>query len=88
MAALGHFRQIAPLPKLSACPLRSDRVRTFAPQRIDAVCHKATYAAQQGPSLFDHLVGEREQLCRKFEPERLCGLEIEHKPQLRGSLYR
>jgi hypothetical protein len=38
--------------------------------------------------LFDHLVGEREQLCRKFEPERLCGLEIEHKPQLRGSLYR
>jgi hypothetical protein len=50
--------------------------------------HKATYAAQQGPSLFDHLVGEREQLCRKFEPERLCGLEIEHKPQLRGSLYR
>jgi hypothetical protein len=27
--ALGHFRQINPLPTLSACPLRSDRVRTF-----------------------------------------------------------
>ncbi|MEA3074449.1 MAG: hypothetical protein QOD29_5895 [Alphaproteobacteria bacterium] len=39
-AALGHFRQINPLPTLSACPLRSDRVRTFAPQRIDAGCHK------------------------------------------------
>src|ERR1700738_4453439 len=33
-----HFRQIDPLPTLSACPLRSDRVRTFAPQRLDAAC--------------------------------------------------
>jgi hypothetical protein len=47
MAALGHFRQIDPLPTLSACPLRSDRVRTFASQRIDALCHKPTYAVQQ-----------------------------------------
>ena len=38
MSPLGHFRQIDPLPTLSACPLRSDRVRTFAPQRIGAVC--------------------------------------------------
>jgi hypothetical protein len=37
MSEMGHFRQIDPLPTLSACPLRSDRVRTFAPQRIDAV---------------------------------------------------
>jgi hypothetical protein len=37
MSLMGHFRQIDPLPTLSACPLRSDRVRTFAPQRIDAV---------------------------------------------------
>src|ERR1700730_12836762 len=44
---LGHFRQIDPLPTLSACPLRSDPVRTFAPQRIDAMCHKPTYAVQQ-----------------------------------------
>src|ERR1700730_9843624 len=40
MTARGHFRQIDPLPTLSACPLRSDRVRTSAPQRIDAVCHE------------------------------------------------
>jgi hypothetical protein len=33
---MGHFRQIDPLPTLSACPLRPDRVRTFAPQRFDA----------------------------------------------------
>jgi hypothetical protein len=42
MAARGHFRQIDPLPTLSACPLRSDRVRTFAPQPIDAVCQEET----------------------------------------------
>jgi hypothetical protein len=35
---MGHFRQINPLPTLSACPLRSDRVRTFAPQRFDEKC--------------------------------------------------
>jgi hypothetical protein len=39
-SATGHFRQIDPLPTLSACPLRSDRVRTFAPQRFDAVCQR------------------------------------------------
>jgi hypothetical protein len=33
-------RLIDPLPTLSACPLRSDRDRTFAPQQIDAVCHE------------------------------------------------
>jgi hypothetical protein len=54
---MGHFRQIDPLPTLSACPLRSDRVRTFAPQRFDAVCHKLTRAPQQTAPLFDHLVG-------------------------------
>jgi hypothetical protein len=47
MTAQGHFRQIDPLPTLSACPLRSHRVRTFAPQQIDAVCHNRTRALQQ-----------------------------------------
>jgi hypothetical protein len=39
---VGSFSSDQPLPTLSACPLRSDRVRTFAPQRIDAVCHEQT----------------------------------------------
>src|ERR1700722_3526829 len=47
MVEMGPFRQIDPPPTLSACPLRSDRVRTFAPQRFDAVCHKPTHPVQQ-----------------------------------------
>src|SRR5258708_34149477 len=42
MSARGHFRQIDPLPTFAACPLRSDRVRTFAPRRIDAGCQQLT----------------------------------------------
>jgi hypothetical protein len=51
MSGSGHFRQIDPLPTLSACPLRSDRVRTFAPQQFDAVCQNRTNAPQQRASL-------------------------------------
>jgi hypothetical protein len=29
--------------------------------------------------LFNHMVGEREQLCWHFEAERLCGLEVDHQ---------
>jgi len=47
MSLEGHFRQIDPLPTLSACPLRFDRVLTFAPQRFDAVCQQRTNAPQQ-----------------------------------------
>jgi hypothetical protein len=36
------FVESTRFPTLSACPLRSDRVRTFAPQRIDAMCQKRT----------------------------------------------
>ena len=39
MSESGRKRRIDTPEEFSACPLRSDRVRTFAPQRIDAVCH-------------------------------------------------
>jgi hypothetical protein len=48
MAEMGHFRQIDPLPTLSACPLRSDRVRTFAPQRFDEKCHSTKSLRDSG----------------------------------------
>jgi hypothetical protein len=35
-------------PTLSACPLRSDRVRTFAPQRIDAMCQSTKSLRDSG----------------------------------------
>ena len=48
MTEMGHFRQIDPLPTLSACPLRSDRIRTFAPQQFDAVCHSTKSLRDSG----------------------------------------
>jgi hypothetical protein len=51
-SAVGHFRQIDPLPTLSACPLCSDRVRTFAPQRFDEKCQERTNALQHSESYF------------------------------------
>ena len=47
MSGSGHFRQIDTLPTLAACPLRSDRFRNSAPQRIDAECQIRTHAPQQ-----------------------------------------
>ena len=48
----------------------------------------ATYARQQGASLFDHLLGAGEYVGGHADPKRLGCFEIEHKPQLGGSLYR
>jgi len=39
-------------------------------------------------SLFDHPVGKRGQLRRKFESEHLCGREIDHQFEFRWLLDR
>ena len=40
MSLMGHFHRIDPLPTLSACPLRSDRVGTLCTAAKDAKCQK------------------------------------------------
>jgi hypothetical protein len=37
--------------------------------RMSALCHKPTYAVQQKPLWFDHLVGESKQLSRFIQSE-------------------
>jgi hypothetical protein len=44
------------------------------------------YAPQEIASLFDHLVGERQQIVRQFDPERLGGDEVDHELEL-GRLH-
>jgi hypothetical protein len=44
-----------------ACPLRSNTGHINVQQRNAAWCQAQTYAVQQNPLYFDHLVGAREQ---------------------------
>ena len=87
MSLAGHFRQIDPLPTLSACPLRSDRVRTFAPQRNHAVCHEPTDASQQKQRLFDHFVGAGEKQRRNRETQGIGRPEINDELERRRLLH-
>ena len=56
--------------------------------RNDAMGRYVTYARQQGASPFDRLVGAGEYGGGRVDRKRLGCFEIEHKPQLGGSLYR
>ena len=44
------------------------------------------HALQQAAPLFDHLVGEREQLGRHNEAERLSGFEVDYQKEFGGLL--
>jgi hypothetical protein len=44
------------------------------------------HAPKQTASLFDHLVGKREQLIRNLKAERLGGLEVDHQLEFGGLL--
>jgi hypothetical protein len=76
---MGHFRQINPLPTLSACPLRSDRVRPFRTAAIRrrvprAAVSRCSNMRVQKPDLLDHLVGGGKQSWRHGETKDLCRL--------------
>jgi hypothetical protein len=51
-------------------------------------CQQQTHAPQQLQALFDHLVGAGKQRRRKFEAQRLRGLEIDHQLILCWCLHR
>src|SRR5271169_3231618 len=84
MSASGHKRTNGSLAKPGQCPLWSKSGQTIATQRMSALCHKRTHAPQQTVSLFDHVVGECQQLRWHFEAERLGGLEVDHELEFGG----
>src|SRR6266446_7794289 len=54
MSARGQTRQIDRPTTLVSCPLRADRYRNSAPQRIDAECqNKPPVQLVLGPTVFD-----------------------------------
>src|SRR5262249_42540576 len=52
------------------------------PLRKSALCQKQTYAAQQNPFLFDHLVGAGEQCWRDFDAEHHRCCQVDDKLEL------
>ena len=71
MSALGQPRRRWPRPHVNALPLRPEsRCEIRAPAFV-AKGHERQSAPQQITSLFDHLVGERQEGFRNCEPERL-----------------
>jgi hypothetical protein len=76
MSAQGHFHQIDPLPTLSACPLRSDRVRTFrtaANRRFVPQPDSCTAA-----SSLDDLVSDSEEPIWHGHADGLGGFQVDH----------
>src|SRR6266550_3384362 len=60
----------------SALPLRADIAQRSRYVRFVPL---ATIRTAANSSLFDHFVGESQQCRRDREPERLCGLHVDHQ---------
>jgi hypothetical protein len=78
-------RSKAPVDLLPQCP---ESGRSLRASPSVAMGHLRTHAPQQTASLFDHFVGEREQLVRYVEAERLSGFEVNNQLELAWLLHR
>jgi hypothetical protein len=69
--------RVAPTGSKAAPNVRyAESVRRNEPTRCAITGREQS---QQDPRLFNHLVGEREQLIRHSKPEHLGGLAVEHE---------
>jgi hypothetical protein len=77
----GQKRHFDRRPATSGLPSETDMVRVGG---MSQTCHEETHAPQQLATSFDRLVGEREQIWRDFEAERLGRLKVDHKLEFAG----
>src|SRR5947209_3972300 len=67
------------------CPLRAESGQEADRYGMSALCQSRTNAANS--ILFDHLVGERQQLIRHIQAERLRGLKVDDQLDLCALLH-
>src|SRR5215469_8509614 len=62
---------------MAQCTLYLRKQTSVSDVVMSALCQKRTYAAQQKPSLFDHLVRPREQRGWHVQAEGSCGRQVD-----------
>src|SRR5262249_61740934 len=82
LSAVGHQRPVDTPAVVARCPLRSKSRQANACFSMSASCQKRAYAPQHTGSLFDHLVGAREQRGRNVYAESLYGSECDDHIEL------
>jgi len=66
-------------PAHVACPLHPQKQTSQRAVGVSALCQKQTHAPQQNKSLFNHIVGKREQLIWNGQAERFRRLNVDRQ---------